>query len=172
MRQRLAARARQRWPQLAGITVRYHGEFAYVSGRLPDGAILPLCRIRYAGSATSWGFAVYRAGHDDYEKSVLPSGYPVGTPQEALGCACGLCLGDTTAWLDRHPQRIRGRDHWLVTCLDSVEIRSRQCGPCRVRCRTTPAPHLFVGQGVVQSSQLLPWKLPEAPFLSQTQLLT
>jgi hypothetical protein len=76
LRQRLAARARERWPQLAGITVRYHGEFAYIAGQLPGGTTLPLCRLRYAGSATSWGFAIYRASHDDYEKSVLPSGYP------------------------------------------------------------------------------------------------
>ena len=90
----------ERWPQLAGITVRYHGEFAYVTGQLPDGTTLPLMRLRYAGSATTWGFAIYRASHDDYDKSVLPSGYPAGSPQEALDCACGLYLGDTTAWLD------------------------------------------------------------------------
>ena len=103
LRQRLATRAAERWPQLASITVRYHGEFAYVAGQLPDGTTLPLCRLRYAGSATSWGFAIYRASHDDYAKSVLPSGYPAGTPQEALDCACGLYLGDTTAWLDPPP---------------------------------------------------------------------
>lgn len=51
------ARARERWPQLAGITVRYHGEFAYVAGQLPDGTALPLCRLRYAGSASSRGGA-------------------------------------------------------------------------------------------------------------------
>jgi hypothetical protein len=51
--QRLAARARERWPQLSGITVRYHGEFAYVTGQLPDGTTVPLCRLRYAESATS-----------------------------------------------------------------------------------------------------------------------
>ncbi len=45
-------------------------------------------RLGYAGSATTWGFAICRASHDDYEKSVLPSGYPAGTPQEALDCAC------------------------------------------------------------------------------------
>jgi hypothetical protein len=28
LRQRLAAHARQRWPQLAGVAVRYHGAFA------------------------------------------------------------------------------------------------------------------------------------------------
>lgn len=65
LRQRLAARARERWPQLADITVRYHGEFACVAGQLPGGTTLPLCRLRYAGSASSWGFAIYRASHDD-----------------------------------------------------------------------------------------------------------
>jgi hypothetical protein len=48
-------------------------------------------------------FAIYRASHDDYDKSVLSSGFPAGTPQEALDCACGLYLGDTTGWLDPPP---------------------------------------------------------------------
>jgi hypothetical protein len=103
LRQRLATRARERWPQLARITVRWRGEFAYIAGQLPDGTTLPLCRLRYTGSATSWGFAIYRASHNDYEKSVLTSGYPTGTPQEALDCACGLYLGDTAAWLNPPP---------------------------------------------------------------------
>jgi hypothetical protein len=111
LRQRLAARAAERWPQLAGTTVRWHGQFAYVSGHLPDGTDLPLFRLRYADSASTWGFAIYRASHDDYEKSVLPSGRPAGTPQEALDCACGLYLGDTTAWLDQLPPRINRRTH-------------------------------------------------------------
>src|SRR5262249_27014646 len=78
-------------------------QFGYVAGQLHDGTTLPLMRLRYADSASSWGFAIYRASHDDYEKSVLPSGYPFGTPQEALDCACGLYLGDTTAWLNPSP---------------------------------------------------------------------
>ncbi|MFI6900564.1 hypothetical protein ACIBKY_04845 [Nonomuraea sp. NPDC050394] len=89
-------------PSSLALPSRWHGEFAYIAGQLPDGTTLPLMRLRYAGSATSWGFAIYRASHDDYEKSVLPSGYPTGTPQEALDCACGLYLGDTTAW--HHPR--------------------------------------------------------------------
>ena len=60
-------------------------------------------RLCYAGSATTWGFAIYRASHGDYDKSLLPTGLPFGTPQEALDCACGLYLGDTTAWLDPPP---------------------------------------------------------------------
>ncbi len=103
LRQRLAARARERWPELADITVRWHGAFAYVSGQLPDGMTLPLFRLRYVDSASTWRFAIYRASHDDYEDSILPSGYPVGTPQEALDCACGLYLNDPTAWLSQLP---------------------------------------------------------------------
>ena len=97
--QRLRERARQRWPQLAGIGVRFRGQFAYVTGKLPDGSELPLCRLRYGGYASTWGFAIYRASHDDYQDSYLPSGQPAGTPEEALDCACGLYLGDPTAWL-------------------------------------------------------------------------
>ena len=60
-------------------------------------------RLRYTGSASTWGFATYRASHDDYEKAILPSGYPAGTPQDALDCACGLYLGDHTARLNQPP---------------------------------------------------------------------
>ena len=49
------------------------------------------------------GFCHYRASHDDYENSLLPSGYPAGTPREALDCACGLYLDDPTAWLSQPP---------------------------------------------------------------------
>ena len=99
LRQRLATRAAERWPQLSGITVRWHGEFAYVAGQLPGGTTLPLMRLRYAGSAATWGLAIYRASHDDYEDNILPTGQFTGTPEQALDCACGLYLNDPTAWL-------------------------------------------------------------------------
>ena len=98
LRQRLRARANQRWPQLADLTIRHHGGFAYVNGQLADGTTLPLFRLRYGGSANSWGFAIYLASRNGYEDTVLPSGYPVGTPEEALDCTCGLYLNDPTAW--------------------------------------------------------------------------
>jgi hypothetical protein len=98
LRQRLRARANERWPQLADLTIRHHGGFAYVNGQLADGTTLPLFRLRYGGSANSWGFAIYLASRNGYEDTVLPSGYPVGTPEEALDCACGLYLNDPTAW--------------------------------------------------------------------------
>ena len=57
LQQRLTTRARQRWPQLDGIDVRFRGAFAYVTARLPDGQRMPLMRLRYGGSAARWGFA-------------------------------------------------------------------------------------------------------------------
>jgi hypothetical protein len=98
LQQRLTSRVRQRWPSLTQVTVKHRGRFAYVSGHLPDGDVLPLCRLRYADSASQWGFAIYRASHDDYEDSYLPTGTPIGSPEEALDCACGLYLNDPTAW--------------------------------------------------------------------------
>ncbi len=71
---------------------------AYVDAVLADGDTLKLCRLRYRGSASQWGFAIYRSSHDDYEDSYLPSGYPVGTAEEALDTACGLYLNDPSAW--------------------------------------------------------------------------
>lgn len=100
---RLSIHARTRWPELAGVTVRFRANFAYVDGRQSDGSLLKLCRLRYGGSASTWGFAIYRASHDDYEDSVLPNGMPVGSPEEALDCACGLYLNDPTAWLPDTP---------------------------------------------------------------------
>ena len=108
--QRLNAHARDRWPALDRVQVHFRGQFAYVSGRLPDGEELPLCRLRYGGSAGRWGFAIYRASHDGYDKSVLPSGYPAGTPQEALDCACGLYLASPAIWA-LNPRRFNDEDH-------------------------------------------------------------
>lgn len=96
--QKLRERARQRWPQLTSVGIRFHGQFAYITGQLADGQELPLCRLRYTGYASTWGFAIYRASHDDYDESVFPTGLPIGTCQQALDTACGLYLNDPTAW--------------------------------------------------------------------------
>lgn len=101
--QRLNTHARDRWPALARVQIRFHGQFAYISGQLPGGEVLPLCRLRYSGSAHTWGFAIYRASHDDYQNSILPTGHTAGSPQEALDCACGLYLNDPTAWRANTP---------------------------------------------------------------------
>jgi len=91
---RLTTHARHQWPQLAGIDVRYRAQFAYIDGREHDGTIFKLCRLRYQGSAHLWGFAIYRASHDDYEDSYLPTGSHVGTSEDALDCAAGLYVID------------------------------------------------------------------------------
>jgi hypothetical protein len=98
LRLRLIKRQRERWPQLADLRVRFRSSFAYVDGVLPDGDVLTLCRLRYGGSATFWGFAIYAGSSDRYENSLLPSGAPTGEPHEALDCACGLYLNDPSAW--------------------------------------------------------------------------
>jgi hypothetical protein len=98
LRSRLITRTRERWPDLADLTIRYRGQFVYVDGELRDGTTLPLVRLRHGGSANSWGFAIHLASRDSYEDAALASGYPVGAPEEALDCACGLYLNDPIAW--------------------------------------------------------------------------
>ena len=41
LQQRLSARARQRWPQLAGVDVRFRGAFAYVTAKCPTATACP-----------------------------------------------------------------------------------------------------------------------------------
>ncbi len=96
---KLRAQARERWPQLADVEVTHRAGFAYVSGVTADGEELRLCRLRYGGSAGRWGFSIYRASHDDYQPSMLPNGFTAGSPEDALDTACGLYLGDPTAWI-------------------------------------------------------------------------
>ena len=98
VRYKLHHRARERWPALARVDVRFRANFAYVDGVLPDGEVWKLCRLRYGGSASMWGFAIYRASHEDYQPSYLPTGHSAGAPEDALDTACGLYLGDPTAW--------------------------------------------------------------------------
>lgn len=98
LQQRLTARARQRWPQLSQVQARFRGGFSYIDAVTSEGEVIRLCRLRYAGYANMWGFAIYRASHNDYQDSTLPSGLAGGTAEEALDTACGLYLGDPTAW--------------------------------------------------------------------------
>ena len=101
--QRLNHHARVRWPDLTGVKVRFRANFAYIDGDHTDGTSLKLCRLRYNGSANTWGFAIYRASHDDYQDTFLPTGMLAGSAEDALDCACGLYLNDPTAWLPDTP---------------------------------------------------------------------
>jgi len=60
--------------------------------RNAGGGQIPLCRLRYGGSARSFGFAIYSAARGRYEDAALRTGRPAGTPQEALGTACTVHL--------------------------------------------------------------------------------
>jgi hypothetical protein len=108
LEQRLRARARERWPQIASLQIRHRGTFSYIDATLTGTTTIKLCRLRYVGSASQWQFAIYRASHDDYDESVFPTGLPVGTCQDALDTACGLYLNDPTAWI-QPPTNLRAR---------------------------------------------------------------
>ncbi|MFJ8827471.1 AAA family ATPase [Streptomyces sp. NPDC102467] len=92
LRQRLNRHARECWPHVNAITVRFRAGFAYVAAELPGGKSLPLCRLRFTGGLHTWGFASYLASSDSYRDAVLPSGLPVGSAEEALDCAGDLHL--------------------------------------------------------------------------------
>ena len=89
---RLLDHAEAHWPQLTRVQVTCRGAFGYITGVLRDGQRIPLCRLRYGGSAHSFGFAIYSAAHDRYQDAILITGLPTGTPQEALDTACTIHL--------------------------------------------------------------------------------
>jgi hypothetical protein len=100
---RLRQHARSRWSGHSDLEIRFRGAFAYIEGHATDGTTIKLCRLCCSGSASTWGFALYRASYADYEDSLLPSGMPAGSSEEALDCACGVYLVDPTAWLPETP---------------------------------------------------------------------
>ncbi|ABW09532.1 hypothetical protein Franean1_0065 [Parafrankia sp. EAN1pec] len=95
LRQRLVAHATTNWHGIM-VSIRYRGPFAYITATHPDGDDQPLCRLRYVGYASQWGFAIWHARHDDYADSVLADGSPTGTAEAALDLAAGLYLPATT----------------------------------------------------------------------------
>jgi hypothetical protein len=92
---RLLDHAERHWPQLHKVEVTCRSSFAYVTGVLPGGEQFPLFRLRYGGSAHSFGFAIYSAARDRCEDAVLLTGLPTGSPQEALDTACTIHLAGT-----------------------------------------------------------------------------
>jgi hypothetical protein len=92
---RLLRHAKDHWPQLGKVEVTCRSGFAYAAGVLPGGEHIPLFRLRYGGSAHSFGFALYSHASERYEDALLLTGSPTGTPQEALDTACTLYLAGT-----------------------------------------------------------------------------
>ena len=89
---RLLDHATQHRPQLDKVQLARRSGLAYVAAILPSGEQIPLFRLRYGGSAHSFGFAIYSPAHQRYENTVLLTGYPTGTPQQALDTACTIHL--------------------------------------------------------------------------------
>jgi hypothetical protein len=100
---RLILHAEQNWPQLQKVEVTFRGSFAYAAGVLPGGEQVPLFRLRYGGSAHSFGFAVCSPAREQYEDALLLTGHPTGTPQEALDTACIIHLADLGHQPDSEP---------------------------------------------------------------------
>ena len=115
---RLILHAEKNWPQLGKVQVTCRGAFAYAAGILPGGEILPLFRLRYGGSAHSFGFAIYSHASERYEDAVLLTGSPTGTPQEALDTACTIHLAGLGHEPDSEP---------------STNLRSRPLSPTFAR---------------------------------------
>jgi hypothetical protein len=85
----------KRWPQITEIKVHYRAGFAYIDAVLDeDDSDLQLCRLKDTGHPEMWGFALFTYSSERYENNILPTGLPLGTPEEALDCAAGLYLGD------------------------------------------------------------------------------
>ena len=95
---RLETHRQQRWSNLTELSIRYRGDFVYLTTTDFTGDPMPLCRLTYKKNPDLWGFAMYLASRDSYENSILPNGRRTGTPEQALDCACGLYLNDPTAW--------------------------------------------------------------------------
>jgi hypothetical protein len=109
LEQRLQARVRQRWPDLASVSVRHRGTFSYIDGVLADGTTLKLCRLRYGGSAHQWGFAIYRASHDDYEDSFCRPDRPSAPANKPSTPPAASTSATPPPGPD--PRRTYGRDH-------------------------------------------------------------
>lgn len=73
----------------------FRAAFASVDAVQEGGDVLPLCRLRYTGSAEAWGFAPCLASKDGYETSVLLNGSFSDFPEPALDTACGEDIGQT-----------------------------------------------------------------------------
>ncbi|MCY0922161.1 hypothetical protein OS965_29065 [Streptomyces sp. H27-G5] len=94
LRHRLTVHARALWPQVESVQVRFRAGFAYVAAESNDeDEPVPLCRLRFAGTLHTWGFALYLASSGKYEDNFLPTGLPIGSPEDCLTCAGTLYLG-------------------------------------------------------------------------------
>ena len=99
LQQRLSARARERWPELAGVDVKFRGAFAYVTGRLKDGDTHTADAAAVRRISRPLGLRDL-PGQQGRLRRLRPAHRRfAGAPEDALDTACGLYLGDPTAWI-------------------------------------------------------------------------
>ncbi|MET4049482.1 MULTISPECIES: hypothetical protein [unclassified Rhodococcus (in: high G+C Gram-positive bacteria)] len=91
------------------MTVRFRGGFAYVDGVLPDETVLILMRLRFNGSASRWGFAIYLASTGKYEDSMLPTGDFTAVPKTHSTQHAGSA--SVIRPPGNYPRRTNGSDH-------------------------------------------------------------
>ncbi len=93
---RLRSHAALLWPQLT-VQVRFRGAFAYVDGHVGDDEPFPLCRLRYGGSASIWGFALYLySSGNTRTRSCPPEASPAARKKPSTAPAAS-----TSAWIHR-----------------------------------------------------------------------
>ncbi|MFF7144311.1 hypothetical protein ACFZB5_24260 [Streptomyces nodosus] len=54
-------------------------------------------RLSFTGVLHTWGFALYLASRGTYQDNILPTGLPLGSPEDCLDCACYLYLDNQQA---------------------------------------------------------------------------
>jgi muconolactone delta-isomerase len=141
---RLLDHAEHNWLQLAKVQARYHGSFAYITGALPSGQQLPLFRLRYGGSAHSFGFAMpAKQGATEFLTTFTVS-IPEGTPARAVQ--------DTAAREAQRAKELAGQGHLLRLWM--LPGQGRALGLWRAR----DAEQM---QAIVKSLPLDPWMTTE-----------
>jgi hypothetical protein len=98
LQQRLAARARERWPQISRINTRYRAGFAYVDAVLPGGDSYRCAGCATPATPTSGASRSTAPATTTTRTRSYPPGSMGGTAEYALDTACGLYLADPTAW--------------------------------------------------------------------------
>ena len=111
---RLLDHAEQHWPQLHRVQVTSRAGFADVTGILPDGEQIPLCRLRYGGSAHSFGFAIYSAARARYGTPSCSPDHPWAHPKKPSTPPAP----STSQASGTNPRRINGATHSNGAALD------------------------------------------------------
>ena len=89
---RLILHAEKNWPQLDKVQVTSRGGFAYAAGVLPGGEKIPRSGSATAAPRTPSASRSTPPPANATTCSLLLTGHPTGTPQEALDTACTIHL--------------------------------------------------------------------------------